>query len=129
MESTERSKLRIVGAVMLWALIVLEVLGMGLAGLAKFQGDQWQDMFVGWGYAAWFALVVGAAEVVGALVLFVPRFASYAASMLIVIMLGAIGTVLWSTYESGLGAGVPMIHIVALSIILFARRKRRWRPD
>ena len=102
---------------------------MGLAGLAKFQGDLWQDMFVGWGYAAWFALVVGAAEVVGALVLFVPRFASYAASMLIVIMLGAIGTVSWSTYESGLGPGVPMIHIAVLSIILFARRKRRWRPD
>jgi uncharacterized membrane protein YphA (DoxX/SURF4 family) len=129
MESTERSKLRIAGAVMLWVLIVLEVLGMGLAGLAKFQGDQWQDMFVGWGYPAWFALVVGSAEVVGALVLFVPRFASYAASMLIIIMLGAIGTVSWSTYETELGLGVPIIHIVVLSIILFARRKRRWRPD
>ena len=129
MESTERSKLHTVGAVMLWALIVLEVLGMVLAGLAKFQGDQWQDMFVGWGYPAGFAFVIGAAEALGPLLLLVPRFASYVASVLIVIMLGAIWTVASPTNETGLGPGLPAIHIAVLSIILYARRGQRSRPN
>ncbi len=127
MESTERSKLRTVGAAMLWILTILELLGIGVAGLSKFQGEVWQNMFVGWGYTAWFALVIGGAEMLGGLLLVVPRFASYAASMLIVIMLGAIWTVVSPTNETGLGPGIPTIHIAVLSIILYARRGRRWR--
>ena len=128
MESTERSKLRTVGVVILWILTILELLGIGLAGLSKFQSEVWQNMFVGWGYAAWFALVIGGAEMLGALLLVVPRFASYAASMLIVIMLGAIWTVISPTNETQLGPGIPMIYIAVLSIILYARWRRRWRP-
>ncbi len=128
MGSTERSKLRAVGAAMLWILSVLELLGFGVAGLTKFQGEGWQNMFVGWGYTAWFALVIGGAEVLGALLLVVPRFASYAASLLIVIMLGAIWTVVSPTNETQLGPGVPTINIAVLSIILYARWRRRWRP-
>ena len=129
MGSTDRKWLRIAGTVVLWTLTILEFLGMGLAGMAKFQGDLWQNMFVGWGYAAWFTYVIGAAEVVGALALLVPRFASYAASMLIVVMLGAIWTVASPANDTGLGPGLPTIHIAVLSIILYARRGRRWRPN
>ncbi len=128
MVSTERSKLRIVGAAMLWIVSILEFLSMGVAGLSKFQGEQWQNMFVGWGYTWWFALVIGGAEMLGALLLLVPRFASYAASMLIVIMLGAIWTVVSPTNETQLGPGIPAINIAVLSIILYARWRRRWRP-
>ncbi len=129
MESTERGKLRVVGAAMLWILSVFELLGMGVAGLSKFQGEGWQNMFVGWGYPWWFALVVGGTEMLGALLVVVPRFASYAASMLIVIMLGAIWTVVSPTNTTQLGPGIPMIHIAVLSIILYARWRRRWRPS
>ena len=128
MGSTEPSKLRTAGVVLLWVLSVLELLGMGVAGLSKFQGEGWQNMFVGWGYPAWFALVIGSAEILGALLVVVPRFASYAASMLIVVMLGAIWTVVPSTNETGLGPGIPTIHIAVLSIILYARWGRRARP-
>ena len=126
MSSTERVRGRKAAAAGLWVLIVPELLGMGLAGLSKFQGDAWQRMFEGWGYAAWFALVIGAAEMGGALMLTAKKFASYAAIPLIVIMLGAIWTV--TTNESQLGPGMPTIHIAILSIILAGRWRSRWRP-
>ncbi len=126
MSSTERARGRKAVAAGLWVLIVLELLGMGVAGVSKFQGDGWQRMFEGWGYAAWFALVIGAAEMSGALMLTARKFASYAAMLLIVIMLGAIWTVL--TNESQLGPGIPTIHIAILSTILVGRWKSRWRP-
>ena len=126
MSSTERVRGRKAAAAGLWVLIVPELLGMGLAGLSKFQGDAWQRMFEGWGYAAWFALVIGAAEMGGALMLTAKKFASYAAMPLIVIMLGAIWTV--TTNESQLGPGMPTIHITILGIILVGRWRSRWRP-
>jgi len=129
MGSTGQGKLRIAGGVLLWILTVFELLGMGLAGAAKFQGDGWQNMFLGWGYPAWLALAVGAVEVVGALLILVPRFATYAAAMLIVIMLGAVWTVASPGNETNLGPVLPAIHIVVLSIIRRARRGRRWRPS
>ena len=126
MSSTERMRGRKAVAAGLWVLIVLELLGMGVAGLSKFQGDGWPRMFEGWGYAAWFALAIGTAEMSGALMLTVRKFASYAAMLLIVIMLGAIWTVL--TNESRLGPGIPTIHIAILGTILVGRWKSRWRP-
>ena len=126
MSSTERTRGQKAAAAGLWVLIVLELLGMGLAGLSKFQGDGWPRMFEGWGYPAWFASVIGAAEISGVLMLTVRKFSSYAAMLLIFIMLGAIWTVL--TNESQLGPGMPTIHITILSIILAARWKSRWRP-
>ena len=115
-----------VGVWVLWGVTVLAVFGVGSAGAAKFSGDRWMDMFERWGYAPWFALVIGAAEVGGSLLLLYPRLASYAAVLLIMIMIGAIGTVL--TNETGLGPGSPSLIIVLLSVILVARWKRRWRP-
>ena len=112
-----------VGVWVLWGVTVLAVFGVGSAGAAKFSGERWMDMFERWGYAPWFALVIGAAEVGGSLLLLYPRLASYAAILLIMIMIGAIGTVL--TNETGLGPGSPALIIALLSVILVARWKRR----
>ena len=59
------------------------------AGARKFTGPMWARMFERWGYPNHFYLVIGALEVVGALALLVPRTASPAALLLIVIMIGA----------------------------------------
>ena len=128
MPSTEPSTGRRIAIALLWILVVLELAGMGLAGLSKFQGDGWMRMFEGWGYPAWFALVIGATELGGAMLLLVPRLASYSAAVLIGVMLGAIWTVIGQTTQTGLGPGIPLIHIAALTIILVVRWKRRWRP-
>ncbi len=114
---------RILG-VGLWVLIVLEWVAMGAAGLSKFQGDAWIQMFEGWGYAGWFALLIGGAEVTLATLLLIPRLTSYVAVPLIVIMVGAIYTVL--TNESQTGPGMPAIHITVLAILMWARWSKRW---
>ncbi len=129
MPSTERSTGGRIAMALFWILVVLELAGMGLAGVSKFQGDGWMGMFEGWGYPAWFALVIGGTELGGAVLLLVPRLASYSAAVLIGVMLGAIWTVIGQTTQTGLGPGLPLIHIAVLSIILGVRWKRRWRPS
>ena len=77
------------GRVALWvcqAALALMFLG---AGGAKFGSPMWQRMFERWGYPDHFYLVVGAVEVAAGLALLVPRLASPASLVLIVIMIGA----------------------------------------
>lgn len=126
MVSSGRNWPRTLGRAGLGLLITLEFLGMGLAGVAKFQGDTWQMMFTNWGYPVWFSFVIGGLEVAGAILVLVPRLTSYAALMLIAIMLGALGTELFILRQ--VGPVMPVVHLVILSILLRARWKSRWRP-
>ena len=79
----------------------------------------------GMGYPAWFSFVIGASELGLGIVLLVPRFASYAAIGLIVIMFGALEAVL--TTETALGWFDPVLHLVFLTIIGTVHWKRRWK--
>ena len=81
--------------VLLWLVTGLEVLTMGLAGATKFMNAaMWQEHFASWGYPVWLTSVVGVAELVGVVLLLIPGTALGAAGGLIVIMIGALGTVL-----------------------------------
>ncbi len=116
-----------IGFGLIWLLIVLDMLGMGLVGSMKFSNpDLWTGLFEGWGYPRRFAFVVGGAEMVGALLLLVPRLTAYAAGMLIIIMIAALITVL--IHPGQMGPSGPIIHLIVLSIILAARWRVRWRP-
>jgi len=111
---------------LLWVLTVLETAAMGLAGFSKFGNPElWTGMFVGWGYPAAFAYVIGAGEMAGAIGVLIPRLATYAAGFLAVIMLGALVTV--SVHADPLGITAPIMHLIVLAIIGTARRDRRWR--
>lgn len=110
---------RAIGWTLFWILTVLETLGMGLAGFAKFTGPVWPGMFAEWGYPAGFAYIIGACEMAGAIGVLIPRLAAWAASGLMVIMLGALFTVL--TRETQLGWGLVAIHLSLLSVILIVR--------
>lgn len=110
----------------LWLLTAFETLSMVAIGVAKFTGPQWPTLFETWGYGAWFAGVIGAIEVLGGLTILVPRLATYAATGLGAVMLGALYTTLTKPNELGwMGAA---IHLVVLAVILTARRHVRWRP-
>jgi uncharacterized membrane protein YphA (DoxX/SURF4 family) len=112
---------------LLWVVTVLEVLAMGSAGLAKFLSmDGWMYWFERFGYPARFSLVIGALEFVGAGILLLPRWASYAAGVLGVIMIGALHAV--TTHETDLGVNAPLIHVAFLAVIGTARWRVRWRP-
>jgi len=126
-ESSISSRQRIAIA-SLWVLTVLECLGMALAGASKFaNAELWTGMFVGWGYPAWFAFVIGGTEILGAVLLLAPKLATYAAGLLTVVMVGALATVVINS--SSLGVTAPIAHLVVLAIIGGSRRRRRWRRE
>jgi uncharacterized membrane protein YphA (DoxX/SURF4 family) len=128
MSSTSaHSWLRLIGWIGFWILCALEVLAMGLAGLSKFENmDGWFYWFARFGYPPRFALVVGSVEFVLAGMLLLPRFATWAAFGLAIVMLGALEAVL--TTETDLGWFSPVLHLSFLAMIGSVQWKRRWRP-
>ena len=84
--------MRIVRLAAIWILqILLGVLCL-LAGTSKFADPGWVRRFAEWGYPAGFYVVVGILEVIGGLLIFVPRVASYGSLLIAAVMLGAITT-------------------------------------
>jgi len=112
--------MRKLGWVGLWVVTILETLTMGLAGLSKFTpGNPWPEMFMAWGYPAWFATVIGALELAGAVGVLIPRIAHLAAAGLFIIMTGALYTVL--TNENQLGWQMGVFHMGLQAIIFVVR--------
>lgn len=107
-------------------LIVLSISGVLalvflFAGITKLIGMQMHvEHFAKWGYPDWFRLVVGAVEVIGAVLLLVPRAAFYAASVLAVQMLGAAYTHLVN--DEAANVPVPLVLFALLAFVAYARR-------
>ncbi len=109
-----------------WAPTVLLGVLFVLQGLAKFPASsQWPAMFQGWGFPPGFHLIVGAVELVGGLLLFVPRFAAYGAAALGAVMVGACMTHL----VHGEMPQTGFTRVLAALFFLLARVRwsRRWR--
>ena len=124
-ESPSRA-LSVVVTIILWVATVLAGLGIGVVGAAKFgNAREWQRLFAGWGYPAWMSFVVGAAELIGAVALFIPRFALGGVAILGTVMAGALVTLL--LHRGGpMGWGAtPAIHLALLSAIAAIRLSRR----
>ncbi len=102
------------GALVLLALPVLA------AGAAKLAGvPQLHESFALMGLPAWFGYFIGAAEVAGAIGLFVPVLRAWAASGLAMVMLGALG---FHALYTPLSQGLPALVLLGLSLS-FARRQ------
>ena len=129
MEQATSGKSRIVNAG-LWVLTVVIALGMGLAGVTKFlQAARWEALFVGWGYPVWFSAVTGVLEIAGAVLLLIPRFTLYGGLLLSAVMLGAAITLVTHPGGSLGGGGAPLVYLILLLILGFARwRERSERP-
>jgi putative oxidoreductase len=106
---------------MLWILTIVLAVGIGIAGATKLVGPRWNSLFLGWGYAAWFRVLVGIIEVAGAICLLVPRLAAYAAVGLTAVMCGALVTLV--RHPGGrLGWGqTPLVYAVLLVTIVAMR--------
>jgi uncharacterized membrane protein YphA (DoxX/SURF4 family) len=77
----------------LWALAVMLILVFARAGWAKFDSASgWARAFAFWGYPVWFRITIGVLELVAAALLLWPRTAAYGAALIVVIMLGGMGT-------------------------------------
>ena len=97
------------------------------AGWGKFDHmEGWKIWFEKWGYPSGFSLVIGVSEILfGALVL-IPKIASYAAGISILILLAAFFTLLFN--ESDLSLIDPWFGIAILLVPMFGRWKQRWKP-
>lgn len=101
---------------------------IALSGVGKFTSHFWQPLFVGWGYPAWFASVVGAAEVVAGVSLFIPRLAAWAASVLALIMGGAFVTLLTHPSDKMGWGATPLFYLVIVGLVGAVRWRDRVRP-
>lgn len=123
--STVLGRFRVVA---LWAFTVVAGLGIGLAGVSKFPvPNHWQHQFSNWGYPYWFVFGVGTAEVLGAIALFIPRVALIGVSLLLVVMIGALTTLLAHPGDSLGGGATPAFYIGILSTIGVIRWQLRPR--
>jgi uncharacterized membrane protein YphA (DoxX/SURF4 family) len=118
-----------IAAIALWLLGALPALGVGLSGVAKFlPAAPWRAYFVDWGFPAWFALVIGAAEAGGAVLTWIPRYALYGASLLGSIMAGAAVTLqLHRGSPPGRSTRAPIMYLVVFTIVAALRWRERAR--
>jgi len=120
--------LRIAWAVLLWALTGLLVVVFARAGWDKLHSASgWAKAFAFWGYPVWFRILIGLLEIAAAMLLLWPRTAAFGAAIIILVMLGGMGTHVFvehrpSRVTSELG------QLAFSSVVLAGRWRARIRP-
>ncbi len=114
-------------SVIVWICIALATLGFGAAGIAKIMGvEQVHMSFAIMGLPVWFGYFIGACEALGAVGLWIRKLSFYAASGLLIIMLGAI---YFHLRFDEIPTAIPAVVLSALLInIMFARIGDRYKP-
>src|SRR2546426_5456535 len=111
-----------------WVLSVLVTLAFMVAALPKMLGTHaWVVKFVRWGYPNWFPFAIGSLELLGGILLLIPRVAKYGASILGVVMVGAAYTHLENA--EGLQVLRPLIVLMLLAIVVWRMRQERANPS
>ncbi len=105
----------------LWIFTGLPALALLTAGAMKLGGSsEVAANFARWGYPPWFVNVTGVIEVGGAVCLFVPRVAPFAAALLCCTMIGAGVTHLTHGEANHLAA--PIVLLLWVAAVGWARR-------
>ncbi len=105
-----------------WVLVVLLAAGYLMSGVGKLTGAATQ-MFEDWGYAPWFAILIGVLELSGALGLLIPKLTRAAILGLTGIMIGASYTHI--TNAEGAQVLRPLIFLVLLWTVWWLRHEPR----
>lgn len=104
-----------------WVLSSLLTLVFAMSALPKLAGAQgWITRFTKYGYPKWFLFLIGTLELLGGVLLLVPRVSAYGASVLVVIMIGAAYTHLVN--GEGLNVLRPMIVMLSLGLVVWLRK-------
>jgi putative oxidoreductase len=106
----------------LW-ILQIGTAGMFLmVGFFKLSGDpQMVELFDAIGLGQWFRYLTGSLEVLGAVLLLVPRLSGLGGLLLVGVMLGAVATHLFVVGGSPLAA---IILLIVTGIIAWGRRRR-----
>ncbi len=77
-----------------WAMIIFLAAIFVMGGANKLTAmEMWQDRFVNqWNLPAWLAPITGVAEILGGLMLLIPKLTTVGAAVIVMVMLGATGT-------------------------------------
>ena len=112
----------------LWVLSALVAAMFLFSGMTKLMGTEMHVAnFERWGFPGWFMYVVGVMEVSGALLVLIPRLASYAALLLSVVMLGAVFTHIAAAEYTMLV--MPAMLLVFLEVLAWGRWPRLAIPS
>jgi uncharacterized membrane protein YphA (DoxX/SURF4 family) len=110
-------------AIALWAVTVLLAVFFTMMGLPKLLGlGGWAGRFATWGYPPSFVILVGVAELAGAVMVLIPRLATLGGALLAVIMLGAAATHL--LHGETARVLVPLALLAVLTVVSWARRSK-----
>lgn len=112
----------------LWVLSGLLAALFLMAGGSKLAGaEEHVQGFARYGWPDWMRLVVGAVEVVSAVLLLIPRAAFFGGGALIVVMAGATYTHLFRATGEGGQAIFTIILLGLLALVVYRRRPEALR--
>ena len=112
--------------VVLWSIAAFLVYVFLRQGIAKFSDDSgWARAFRVWHYPDWFRVLVGVTEVVAAMLLLVPRTALAGGLLIILVMLGAMGTHIFSGHPAQVTSEV--VPLILATIVVLGRRRSFFR--
>jgi len=110
---------------LLWFVVRLPGVGIGVTGVAKFiTAPRWQHWFGQWGYPEWFAYVAGVIEILGAILLFVPKTSRYGALLLSSTMLAAAVTLFTHPHTIFGRGSTPLVYCVWLAAVAIVSWRR-----
>ncbi len=108
--------------IVLWVLQIALALMFLMAGFAKLSGNPTMvEMFDKIGFGQWFRHLTGALEVLGAILLLIPRTSGLGGLLLVPVMIGAVFTHLFIIGGSPV---VPIVLLIVAAIIAWGRRER-----
>jgi uncharacterized membrane protein YphA (DoxX/SURF4 family) len=103
-----------------WVLQFVLAAFFAMQGVVKLAGSHgWVARFSRWGYPDRFYLVVGLAELAGAVILLIPRLARFGALLLIAVMAGAAATHLIHHEPQVV---TTLVLLALLGVVLYLRR-------
>lgn len=107
----------------LWVVSLFLAYVFVKAGVQKFSnGSGWARAFALWGYPVWFRIFIGVVEVVAALCLLYRRSAALGALLIVLVMLGAMGTHIIIQHRPA--QVTNEVFPLALAVVIFAARRR-----
>jgi uncharacterized membrane protein YphA (DoxX/SURF4 family) len=95
---------------------------------ATFFGPPYSVKFVDWGYPSWFRFIVGAGELLAAVLLVIPerRFRFMGAATLVVILVGAVITHIANQDPLAESISAP-VHLAITAALAWTSRPANWR--
>lgn len=115
--------MRIAKEVALWVFCLFLAYVFFKAGWSKFSDTSgWAQAFRYWGYPDWFRIMVGVMEVAAAALVLYPRTAGFGAILIMMVMLGGMGTHVATGRPKQVTSEVLPL---TLSTIVFAGRRKR----